>query len=231
MNPNSGFNNLPQYLANLARHITTSSYATVTALAASSLDEDTLMCDTFGFQKIIVAATPYMKIFGIDFSNGQVLWSCMLSLGWAVKVGGTIILIKMFITWTVSDPEGPHIVLVTQYWADNSLVDTVLFHVNALMGDNVREENPFIPRAALQGLNAVIGPLVDIFMLPNENQIIVMLNEYLQACLYPDTPSAQAEFESFVLSIHLALLNQRQIFDHQLDLNLELYQFYVAYPT
>ncbi|KAG1820762.1 hypothetical protein EV424DRAFT_1347024 [Suillus variegatus] len=146
-----------------------------------------------------MAATLYVKIFGINSSNGQVLWSRMLSLGWAAKVGGTIIPIKMFITWTVSNPEGPQIVLVTQHWADNIYVDTMLFYVNALMRDNVREEKSSIPRAALQGLDAVMGPLVDVFMLPNENWIIVILNEYLQARLYPDTPLAQAGF-SFVLS-------------------------------
>lgn len=149
------------------------------------------MCDTFGFQQIIMAATLYVKIFGINSSNGQVLWSRMLSLGWAAKVGGTIIPIKMFITWTVSNPEGPQIVLVTQHWADNVshilvsakiYVDTMLFYVNALMRDNVREEKSSIPRAALQGLDAVMGPLVDVFMLPNENWIIVILNEYLQVC-------------------------------------------------
>lgn len=227
--------NLPQYLANFARRFATGSYATVTASAASSSDEDTLTRDAFGFRQVIVAATPYGKIFGIDSSNGRVLWSRVLGLGWAAKVGGTIIPTKMFVTRTVSDPEGPQVVLVTQRRADNSLVDTVLFHVNALTGDDVREENPSIPRAALQGLDAVMGPLVDVFMLPNENRTIVMLDEYLQARLYPDTPSAQAEFESFVPSIHLALRadvpGQRQILGHQLALNLELSQFYVAYPT
>ncbi|KAG1773685.1 hypothetical protein EV702DRAFT_559870 [Suillus placidus] len=227
--------NLPQYLANFARRFATGSYATVTTSAASSSAEDTLTRDAFGFRQIIVAATPYGKLFGIDSSNGRVLWSRVLGLGWAAKVGGTIFPTKMFVTRTVSDLEGPQIVLVTQRRADNSLVDTVLFHVNALTGDDVREEHQSIPRDLLQGLDAVMGPLVDVFMLPNENRTIVMLDEYLQARLYPDTPSAQAEFESFVPSIHLALRTdvpgQRQILGHQLTLNLELSQFYVAYPT
>ncbi|KAG2143699.1 hypothetical protein DEU56DRAFT_884358 [Suillus clintonianus] len=227
--------NLPQYLANFVRRFATGSYATVTASAASSSDEDTLTRDAFGFRQIIVAATPYGKLFGIDSSNGRVLWSRVLGLGWAAKVGGTIIPTKMFVTRTVSDPEGPQIVLVTQRRADNSLVDTVLFHVNALTGADVREETLPNSRAALQGLDAVMGPLVDVFMLPDENRTIVMLDEYLQARLYPDTPSAHAEFESFVPSIHLALRadvpGQRQILGHQLTLNLELSQFYVAYPT
>ncbi|KAG1816884.1 DUF1620-domain-containing protein [Suillus subaureus] len=227
--------NLPQYLANFARRFATGSYATATTSAAFSSDEDTLTRDAFGFRQIIVAATSYGKIFGIDSSNGRVLWSRVLGLGWAAKVGGTIIPTKIFVTRTVSDPEGPQIVLVTQRRADNSLVDTVLFHVNALTGDDVREEYQSIPRAALEGLDAVMGPLVDVFMLPNENRTIVMLDEYLQARLYPDTPLALAEFESFVPSIHLALRaevpGQRQILGHQLALNLELSQFYVAYPT
>ncbi|KAG1790453.1 uncharacterized protein HD556DRAFT_1392090 [Suillus plorans] len=227
--------NLPQYLANFARRFATGSYATVTTSAASSSDEDTLTRDAFGFRQIIVAATAYGKIFGIDSSNGRVLWSRVLGLGWAAKVGGTIIPIKMFVTRTVSDPEGPQIVLVTQRRADNSLIDTVLFHVNALTGDDVRDEHQSIPGTALEGLDAVMGPLVDVFMLPNENRTIVMLDEYLQARLYPDTPSAQAEFESFVPSVHLALRadvsGRRQILGHQLALNLELSQFYVAYPT
>jgi hypothetical protein len=88
-------------------------------LAASSSADDTLTRDAFGFRQIIVAATS-SKLFGIaNSSNGQVLWSRVLGLGWAAKVGGTIIPVKMFITRTVGDSEGPQIVLVTQRRADN----------------------------------------------------------------------------------------------------------------
>ncbi|KAG2336767.1 DUF1620-domain-containing protein [Suillus weaverae] len=178
--------NLPQYLANFARCFATGSYATVTTSAAFSSDEDTLARDAFGFRQIIVAATPYGKLFGIDSSNGRVLWSRVLGLGLATKVGGTIIPTKMSVTQTVGNLEGPQIVLVTQRRADN-------------------------------------------------NRTIVVLDEYFQARLYLDTPLAQAEFESFVPSIHLALRadipGQYRILGHQLTFNLELAQFYVAYPT
>jgi hypothetical protein len=72
----------------------------------------------------------------------------VLGLGWATKVGGTIIPVKAFVTRTVSDPEGLQIVLVTQHGADNvsrifllvkGYVDVALvsrrhrdIHVNAL---------------------------------------------------------------------------------------------------
>lgn len=214
------FKNLPQYLANFARRFATGSYATVTTSAASSSDEDTLTRDAFGFRQIIVAATAYGKIFGIDSSNGRVLWSRVLGLGWAAKVGGTIIPIKMFVTRTVSDPEGPQIVLVTQRRADNvshilflakicadevqSLIDTVLFHVSALTGDDVRDEHQSIPGAALEGLDAVMGPLVDVFMLPNENRTIVMLDEYLQVCCGSllESASLTVNRRAFIQTLH-----------------------------
>ncbi|OAX35578.1 DUF1620-domain-containing protein [Rhizopogon vinicolor AM-OR11-026] len=227
--------NLPKYLANFARRFATGSYATVSASAASSSAEDTLTRDAFGFRQIIVAATSHGKLFGIDSSNGQVLWSRVLGLGWAAKVGGTIIPVKMFVTRTVSDAEGPQIVLVTQRRADNTLIDTVLFHVNALTGEDVREEDLSTSRHALEGFDAVQGPLIDVYMLPSENRTIVMLDEYLQVRLYPETASSLAEFESFAPSIHLALRagapGLRQILGHQVGLNHELSQFYVAYPT
>ncbi|KAG1742160.1 hypothetical protein EDB19DRAFT_1970533 [Suillus lakei] len=203
--------NLPQYLATFARRFVTGSYATVTASAASSSDEDTLMRDAFGFRQIIVAATPYGKLFSIDSSNGRVLVAS-LALDGQQRLAGQ------------SSPP--------KCSAHGHLLLT--FHVNALMGGNIREENPSIPRAALQGLDAVMDPLVDVFILPNENRTTVMLNEYPQARLYPDTPSAQAEFKLFVPSIHLALCTdvpgQHQIMGHQLTLNLELSPVYVAYP-
>lgn len=90
----------------------------MSASAASSSAEDTLTRDAFGFRQIIVAATS-SKLFGIDSSNGQVLWSRVFGLGWAAKVGGTIIPVKMFVTRTVSDSEGPQVVVVTQRRADN----------------------------------------------------------------------------------------------------------------
>ena len=56
----------------------------------------------------------------------------------------------------------------------------MIFHVNALTGDDVKEEGSPNSRHALQGFDAIQGPLVDIFMLPNANRTIVMLDEYLQ---------------------------------------------------
>ena len=89
---------------------TTASYAS--ASAAISHDSG-LHRDEFGFKKIIVAATEHGKIFGIDSSNGHILWSRILGLGFIASVGGVIVPVKMFIVNTVSDGEVPQVVLLT----------------------------------------------------------------------------------------------------------------------
>jgi ER membrane protein complex subunit 1 len=54
-----------------------------------------------------------------------------------------------------------------------------------------------------------------------------------QVRLYPETPSSQAEsFATFIrLALHVGAPGRRQILGHQVGLNHELSQFYVAYPT
>ena len=90
----------------------------------------------------------------------------MLGLGWAAKVGGTITPAKTLVTRTVSDS------------------------VNALTGDDVREEGASTPRLALEGFDAIRGLLIDVYMLPSENRTIVILDEYLQVCCPPSRTCA-----------------------------------------
>ncbi|KAH7927025.1 DUF1620-domain-containing protein [Leucogyrophana mollusca] len=225
--------NLPQYLLSFATRFATGSYATVSASAASS--EDTLSRDAFGFRQVIVAATSHGKIFGIDSSNGKVMWSRVLGLGWAKKVGGTIVPVKMFVTRTVSDGETPQVMLVVQRRATNSLVDTVLFHIDALTGADARQDAPPTVGDILEGVDVISGPLIDAFMLPTANKTLAFLDEFLQVRLYPDTAASLAEFETLAPSLHFALragsAGQRQILGHQVTLSPDLSQFYVAYPT
>lgn len=75
--------------------------------------------DTFGFRHIIVAGTAHGKVFGIDSTNGEILWSRVFGLGWAAKVGGRVTPVKLYVTKTVADGGDPEVVLVTQRRADN----------------------------------------------------------------------------------------------------------------
>lgn len=93
-----------------ARRFATASYASVSA--AISHDSG-LYRDEFGFKKIIVAATHHGKIFGIDSSNGHIVWSRILGLGSVASVGGVIVPVRMFVAKSVSDGEVPQVVLLT----------------------------------------------------------------------------------------------------------------------
>ena len=92
------------------KRFATASYASVSA--AISHDSG-LYRDEFGFKKIIVTATRHGKIFGIDSSNGHVVWSRILGLGSVASVGGVIVPVKMFVVKSVSDGEVPQVVLLT----------------------------------------------------------------------------------------------------------------------
>ena len=91
------------------KRFATASYASVSA--AISHDSG-LYRDEFGFKKIIVTATRHGKIFGIDSSNGHIVWSRILGLGSVASVGGVIVPVKMFVVKSVSDGEVPQVVLL-----------------------------------------------------------------------------------------------------------------------
>ena len=58
------------------------------------------------------------------------------------------------------------------------LVDTVLFHVNALTGEDALEKSP--AGTVLQGVDLISGPLLEAYQLPGNSKAVVLLNEFLQ---------------------------------------------------
>src|SRR6267154_1219618 len=71
------------------------------------------------------------------------------------------------------------------------------------MGDDVRGKSPSTPEAALRGLDAVLGAVIDVFMLPNENRTIAMLDKHLQVCV-PQLKSASLTVNrsAFIQKLH-----------------------------
>jgi hypothetical protein len=62
-------------------------------------------------------------------------------------------------------------------------VDTVVFHIDAMTGADVRSnvvKRSRDGREMLEGVDAIPGALLDVFMLQNETGAVVMLDEYLQ---------------------------------------------------
>ncbi|KAI0758760.1 hypothetical protein C8Q74DRAFT_1299849 [Fomes fomentarius] len=225
----------PQYAVNFVRRFVTGSYASVSASVAPPANaSEPLSRDAFGFRKVIVAATSHGKLYGIDSANGEILWNRVFGLGWAAQVGGQIIPAKMFVTRTVNDGDTPQIVLVTQRKANNGLVDTVLFHVDALTGEDAREKSP--SNDVLQGEDIVSGPLVEAFLLRTvSGRIVVALDEFLQVHLYPNNDPARHAFEKALPSIRIPLKSgppgQRRLTGHQIPSQVEFTGKHIAYPT
>ncbi|KAH9942115.1 hypothetical protein B0H21DRAFT_526939 [Amylocystis lapponica] len=225
----------PQYALNFARRFVTGSYASVSASVAPAANaSEPLSRDEFGFRKIIVAATGHGKVYGIDSANGEIIWSRTFGLGWATAVGAQIIPVKLFATRTVSDGDTPQVVLVTQRKADNSLVDTVIFHIDVLTGDDVRKESA--AGEALKGFDVISGPLVEAYLLGGgSSKMVVLLDEFVQVHLYPDTPENKDAFAKLRPSLNIPLRTgqpgHRQLTGHQISSDTEFTSKHVAYPT
>ncbi|KIK01760.1 hypothetical protein K443DRAFT_550803 [Laccaria amethystina LaAM-08-1] len=224
----------PQYVFNFVKRFVTGSYASASSPASvPSSANETLSRDAFGFRQVIVAATAFGKVFGIDSSNGEILWSRVLGLGWAAEIGGRIHPVKLYLTRTVSDGGDPEVVLVTQRRADNTLVDTVLFHINAVNGEDVRRASK--KSDLFEGLDIIQGPLVEGFLLQTEPKAVVLLDEFLRAYLYPNNAATQAAFAKVSSALSFPLRTnaegRQRIQGHQILLKSELSDKPVAYTT
>ncbi|RPD68393.1 DUF1620-domain-containing protein [Lentinus tigrinus ALCF2SS1-7] len=225
----------PQYAVNFIRRFVTGSYASVSSSVAPPANTtEPLSRDAFGFRKVIVAATSHGKLYGIDSANGEILWSRVFGLGWAAQVGGHIIPAKMFVTRTVNDGDSPQVVLVTQRKANNGLVDTVLFHVDALTGDDARDKSQSVD--VLQGEDIVSGPLVEAFLLRTASgRAVVCLDEFLQVNVYPNNDETMQALEKILPSVRIPLRTgppgQRRLTGHQIPKTVEFTGKHIAYPT
>lgn len=113
------FQDFPQYAINFVRRFATGSYASASSSVAPNSNDTALFRDTFGFRKIIVAATSHGKVFGIDSANGEIVWSKVFGLGWAVEVGARVFPLKIFTLKTVGDGDVPQVAVVAQRKAEN----------------------------------------------------------------------------------------------------------------
>ncbi|KIP12195.1 hypothetical protein PHLGIDRAFT_62449 [Phlebiopsis gigantea 11061_1 CR5-6] len=230
----------PAYAASFARRFVTGSYETVSASAAPANDSAPLVRDAFGFRKVLVVVTARGKVYGLDSASGDVLWSRVFGLGWAAEVGARIVPLKIFTLRTVGDGETPQVVIVAQRKANNGLLDTVLFHVDALTGEDSTGASPYTD--VLQGIDIIAGPLVETYFLHDESaKFVILFDEFLQARLsmianvYPNTPANTAAFNRLLPSLHFALrtgsTGSLRLTGHQLGQEAEFTGKHVAHPT
>lgn len=189
--------NLPQYLVHFAKRFATGSYASASSSAVVENGGD-LSRDTFGFRQILVVATALGKIYALDTSNGDIIWSRVLGLGPAAHTGGgQLFPAKMFVTRTVAEEQSPQAVLIAMRqsvnvsipslglfsWSEITSqgdVDTVVFHFDAMTGTDVSEKASEVPLdGLLHGVDLMPGPLVEAFYLASE-KVVFVLDQSLQ---------------------------------------------------
>ena len=68
------------------------------------------------------------------------------------------------------------------------MVDTVVFHIDAMTGADVRShvvKRSRDGREMLEGLDVIPGVMLDAFMLQNETRAVVLIDEYRQVSRCP----------------------------------------------
>ncbi|WVQ76617.1 hypothetical protein IAR50_006290 [Cryptococcus sp. DSM 104548] len=127
---------LPVYLINFARRLTGASYSS--ALHLTPLNKSRLHRDQFGLQKLLVVGTANGKLFALDSSNGQSVWSRNLGL---ISREGSEIRVETIDLVKGDETESPILgVVVTQSTKTRSF--TVAFHVEAYTGKVLGDVHP-----------------------------------------------------------------------------------------
>ncbi|KAI0073425.1 DUF1620-domain-containing protein [Panus rudis PR-1116 ss-1] len=229
----------------------------------------TISRDQFGFRKLIVAGTSHGKLYALDSTLGEVVWSRVFGLGWAGEVGGHVVPLKVFVVRGVAEVadaqneghRGPEVVVVAQRKANNGLVDTVLYHVDALTGEDISipldgssdSKSPSRSNSVLEGRDIVAGPLVEAYLVsidpststsPSSSsspstytKFLVVLDEFLQFNVYPPpSPASLKHFTEHVLpTLHIPLrtgkLGNRKLTGHRVGREKEFTGKHIAFPV
>ncbi|KAF9075476.1 DUF1620-domain-containing protein [Rhodocollybia butyracea] len=223
---------LPSYLVRFSKRFATGSYESATS-SASVLPSPSVpqlpFRDAFGFRQVLVASTTYGKVYGIDTSNGDILWNRVLGVGSKAHERGakvTPIPDKLFVTKTVGDVDGdtlkagPEIVLLAKITSEESASeDILLFHLNALTGQDAVKV--LAVDGPLEGLFVTSRPIQNVYMLQSDEiKVIVLLDSDLKVYLYPDDTVSKNMFAKAATTLTVPLTQvsqegQRKLIGHQ----------------
>lgn len=102
--------NLPQYIAQFTRRFAMGSYDSSSSPALSMSTE--LERDVFGFRKMLVVATNYGTLIGVDTARGQVVWRRIVGIS---STGpADVIPYKLAIVKSALEGPNPEMVLVAE---------------------------------------------------------------------------------------------------------------------
>ncbi|KAJ3985170.1 hypothetical protein F5890DRAFT_1389972, partial [Lentinula detonsa] len=237
---------LPGFIIHFLTRFATGSYESATSSATvhptSPSASQLPFRDSFGFRQVLVVSTAYGKVYGIDTSNGDILWSRILGTGHESEAKIVPLDNALFILKAVGDADGnsltagPEIALLAKsetevclyvlFFFDRGLKivsqstsNALLFHLNALTGQDAVGLST--SDEALQGSLVSTEPIEDAYLLHvNGRKGIVLLDSQLKVHLYPDNVEAQKLFSaaSAALSVPLRVTSsqgRRRLVGHQ----------------
>ncbi|KAJ6617050.1 hypothetical protein B0H10DRAFT_1349440 [Mycena sp. CBHHK59/15] len=222
----------PGYAAAFAQRFVTGTPPREEVVVSAHNHTASLARDAYGFKQVLVVATAYGTLFGLDTSSGAVLWTRVLGLGWAGHgVSGTVKPLKMFVL--DGEGDGKDVVLIAQRKADNTLVDTVLFRVDPLTGASVSPAEQDTD-GLLEGTDVISGPLTEAFLLPGSD-VLILIDEFFQVNTYPDTEASAALVARLAPKLYLPFMEtvsgRPRVVGHALKLDPNLSDKHVAYQT
>ncbi|KAJ7147635.1 DUF1620-domain-containing protein [Mycena crocata] len=222
----------PAYAAAFAERFVTGAPPREEVVVSAHNQTAALTRDAFGFKQVLVAATAYGSVFGLDTASGAVLWTRVFGLGWAGDgVGGKVKAVKIFVV--DGEGDGKDVVLIAQRQATNTLVDTVLFRIDPLTGASVSPAEQDTD-GLLEGTDVISGPLTEAFLLPNSD-VLILIDEFFQINPYPDTEASTALLARLAPTLHLPFMQNfadgPRVVGHSLKLDPNLSDKYVAYRT
>lgn len=189
---------LPNYIIRFAKRFATGSYESATSSATFSAPSSSALQlpyrDAFGFRQILVVSTSYGKAYGIDTSNGDILWNRFLGIGQDPVANAVPFGDKLFIVKTVGDADinseaGPEVVILAKsrveevclhfvkfgYHLNISSENVLLFHLDALTGQDILQPSTFV--------ELLHGSIHDTYMLQlSGKKVIVLLDSELKVC-------------------------------------------------
>ncbi|KAF7371106.1 hypothetical protein MSAN_00745500 [Mycena sanguinolenta] len=217
----------PAYAAAFAQRFITGAAPPDEVVVSAHDHTASLARDAFGFKQVLVTATAYGTIFGLDTASGAVLWTRVLD-----AAGGTVKPVKIFVVDGHADGK-KDIVLIVQRKAQNTLVDTVVFRIDPLTGASVDLAEADTERL-LQGTVVLAGPLVEAFILP-ESDVVILVDEFFQINPYPNTEASATLLAHHAPNLYLpfteSFADGPRVVGHALKFDPNLSDKYVAHRT
>lgn len=198
---------LPAYLYRFARRLTSTSYAS--KLYTSPLNATNLHRDQFGLQKLLVAVAKSGKVFALDSSNGEIVWS--RSLGLTSHHGSELDVKGMWIVREEGEGVNPTLAVIASRMVEGvskvvicscvmlilQEVSTVGYHIDAFTGEVDGKQEGEVKRL---GKVLFEGKAESVFLTPfthcgTNNRVLAIMDGVEKVHIFPSCLKVAKDLE------------------------------------